>query len=423
MIDIPEIPKNIQIVADHYHKATGIPCSTLDTVHKFIVHGSNELEALFAKIDPLWVVHCLETHFHSAMLSERFGGSYIYFGLLSLLYWVSPVIMHGTMDYAIIAGPVMTLDPSEILEEHALEQEEDKTKILELLNTIPHIDINRIHSLSEVLRMCSGWASGYSEHRMVESRQSLELQSRLSENIQDMKNSSQECFHCYPIEKESAMQEAVRWGNKPRAIVLLNEILGIILFSSGASFDRITFRVLEIISLLSRAAVQGGANEEKVLEKTFLCQKEIRYYSSLEGLSIWLSKILDSYIDMVIISVNAEFDPTIAQALRYIHSHYSEHLSLEETARCIKLSPNYFSSLFNSRMGKSFSSYVNQIRVEKAQKLLLDTSLPIIEIAGMVGFEEQSYFSKIFKDISTISPGRYRKRGASFTRENHEIHS
>lgn len=271
--------------------------------------------------------------------------------------------------------------------------------------------------------MCSGWASGYSEHHMVKTRQDLELQSRLSESIQQLKGESKDQIHCYPIEKESALQDAIRWGDKAKAVTVMNELLGIIFFSSGNSLERISFRVMEILSILSRAAVRGGAQEEEVLTKSLQCQKEIRQYSSLEGISAWLAKVLHSYMEMMFVSMDDHYDPTIAKALRYIHANYSSHLSLEEAAHSAGLSPNYFSNLFNSRMGLSFSSYVNKVRIEHAQRLLLDTSFPIIEIASLVGFEEQSYFSKVFKEKTHLSPGKYRRQAGFFPANKHEIHT
>ncbi|MBI9094021.1 MAG: helix-turn-helix domain-containing protein [Sphaerochaeta sp.] len=424
MIANAEVPRGVRDITSHYSKATGIPCMVLDVLHHTLLDVENsELETLFSLIDSTWKDHCLETHLHSAVLSERFGGSYIYFGLISMLYWVSPVIIDGRMDYAIIAGPVMTLDSSEVLEEAVVAHIEEKDELMRILDSLTHIDINRVHSLSEVLRMCSGWASGYSEHHMVETRQSLELQSRLSENIQQLKSESKDQIHCYPIEKESALQDAIRWGDKAKAMTIMNELLGIIFFSSGDSLERISFRVMEILSILSRAAVRGVASEEDVLTKSLACQKEIRQYSSLEGISAWLAKVLHSYMEMVFVSMDSEYNPTIAKALRYIHANYSGHLSLEEAAHSAQLSPNYFSSLFNTRMGVSFSSYVNKVRIEHAQRLLLDTSFPIIEIASLVGFEEQSYFSKVFKEKTNLSPGKYRKQAGHFPSNRHEIHT
>ncbi|MDY0287905.1 MAG: helix-turn-helix domain-containing protein [Sphaerochaeta sp.] len=419
-----EVPQGVKDITSHYSRATGIPCMVLDVLQQTLLDsGHSELEALFSLIDPAWKDQCFATHLHSAVLSERFGGSYIYFGLISLLYWVSPVIMNGRMEYAIIAGPVMTLDVNEVIEEDVVAHVGDKDGLVRILETIPQVDVRRVHSLSEVLRMCSGWASGYSEHHMVESRQSLELQSRLSESIQLLKSEGREQVHCYPIEKESALQEAIRWGDKAKAMKIMNELLGIIFFSSGNSLERISFRVMEILSILSRAAVRGGADEEQVLTKSLQCQKEIRNYSSLEGISVWLAKVLRSYMEMVFVSMDSEYDPTIAKGLRYIHSNYSGRLSLEEAAHSAGLSPNYFSNLFNARMGVSFSTYVNRVRIEHARSLLLDTSLPIIEVAAMVGFEEQSYFSKVFKEVTTLTPGKYRKQARSFPSARHEIHS
>ncbi len=424
MKEIKPIPQSIIDVKDHYSKATGIPCMILDLNNQRLFSFDNEdLKSVFSYFDPLWEEHCLQTHLHSAFLSERFGGSYIYFCLISLLYWVSPVIIQGKMDYAIIAGPVTNFDMNDLLEEDQLDSEEKRERFKKVLHTIPQVEISRIHNLSEVLRMCSGWASGYSEHVMVENRHSLEFQSLLSESIQELKRTNREASFYYPIEKERLLQEAIQWGNREAATSTLNELLGMIFYSSGNSMEFLTFRIMELLSLFSRAAVRGGGDEEKVCRKTFSHLKEIRNYYSFEGFSQWLSTILHSYIDMVITSMEKEYDIVIAKALRYIHAHYKTGLTLDEVAESVALSPHYFSHLFNSNMGLSFSTYVNKLRIEYAQHLLLETSHPIIEIAAMAGFVEQSYFSRIFKEISGVSPGKFRIRGSAFPSENHEIHT
>jgi AraC-like DNA-binding protein len=62
-------------------------------------------------------------------------------------------------------------------------------------------------------------------------------------------------------------------------------------------------------------------------------------------------------------------------------------------------------------MGENLSSYLNRLRVEKACHLLTDTDLTLSEIAGSCGFEDQSWFSKIFKSYTGLSPGKYRGQG------------
>ena len=84
-------------------------------------------------------------------------------------------------------------------------------------------------------------------------------------------------------------------------------------------------------------------------------------------------------------------------------------ISLDEIAKEGFLSSSYLSKLFKTEMKINLSVYINNVRVEKSKLLLLDSSLSIVEVATMVGFEEQSYFSKVFKSITGVSPGKFRQ--------------
>ncbi len=420
-----DIPQGVHEVADHYSRATGIPCMILDVIHASMDDRQCSVCTLVNNADPKTAERCFQTHLHNAMLSERFGGSYIYFCLFSMLYWVSPVYMNGRMEFAIIAGPVMVLDDAEALEDPLVTSDEIRIKVERELKQLPHLEISRVHNLSEVLRMCAGWASGYAEHRMVENRQIMQMQSRLSEYIQEIKEGGDTAIdrlRSYPIEKEERLQEAIRWGDRQTAQEVMNELLGMIFFVSGNTIDRIRFRVIELVSLFSRAAVQGGAPEDEILEMSYRCQREVGYYNSLEGMALWLSKILHQFTDLVFASKDTEYGTMIAQAIRYIRKHFTEHITLEDVSAAVSLSPNYFSRIFNAKMNISFTSYVNRLRVEEAQRLLLNTRLSLVEIAGAVGFEDQSYFTKVFKRIASLSPGQYRKRAGRFPTDNQEIH-
>jgi transcriptional regulator GlxA family with amidase domain len=62
-------------------------------------------------------------------------------------------------------------------------------------------------------------------------------------------------------------------------------------------------------------------------------------------------------------------------------------------------------------MGENLSAYLNRLRVEKAAMMLAETGLPLIQIAEACGFENPSWFSRIFKLYAGISPGKYREKG------------
>lgn len=98
----------------------------------------------------------------------------------------------------------------------------------------------------------------------------------------------------------------------------------------------------------------------------------------------------------------------VREAQAYVAAHYGQKLTLCEVADAVHLSKNYFSFLFRAQTGLTFTQYVNRLRVEKSKEYLLHTSLPIVEVMLRVGFEDQSYFSKVFKQNTRLSPRQYR---------------
>ena len=69
----------------------------------------------------------------------------------------------------------------------------------------------------------------------------------------------------------------------------------------------------------------------------------------------------------------------------------------------------YLSTLFKKEMGISFTEYINDIRIKQTQDLLENTNLSLVAISSSAGFDCQSYFTKIFKSKTGITPSEYRK--------------
>ena len=96
-------------------------------------------------------------------------------------------------------------------------------------------------------------------------------------------------------------------------------------------------------------------------------------------------------------------------ALLYIQSHFKENISLEDVARRINYSPNYFSNKFKSYSGVTFKSYVMNLKLSFAEKLLRSTALSVTEICYQCGFRDFSNFLFYFKRRYGTSPNRYRQ--------------
>lgn len=106
--------------------------------------------------------------------------------------------------------------------------------------------------------------------------------------------------------------------------------------------------------------------------------------------------------------VGETVDPRIQKALRYIHQNYHMELTLEDVAKNSFMGVSYLSEMFKQEMGKGFSEYLTDYRMEKAKQLLSrESSLKVHEVASMVGYKDSNYFAKIFKKKVGAKPTEY----------------
>ncbi|AUS24768.1 response regulator [Paenibacillus polymyxa] len=103
-------------------------------------------------------------------------------------------------------------------------------------------------------------------------------------------------------------------------------------------------------------------------------------------------------------------NPTIRDIARYLDAHYDEDISLQDIASRFYLSREYISRKFKQEYGVNLSDYLCQIRMSKAKLLLLNDKLRLHHIAGMVGYQDEKYFGKVFKKLEGVTPGEFRRR-------------
>jgi AraC family transcriptional regulator, melibiose operon regulatory protein len=99
----------------------------------------------------------------------------------------------------------------------------------------------------------------------------------------------------------------------------------------------------------------------------------------------------------------------VRKAMLYIHRNFGSSIHVEDIASHVNLHPNYLHRIFKAHAGVTIMEYLQAIRVEKAEMLLIYTDIPIIDIAGEVGFGSRQYFSFTFKSAKGMSPAEYRK--------------
>ena len=99
----------------------------------------------------------------------------------------------------------------------------------------------------------------------------------------------------------------------------------------------------------------------------------------------------------------------ISSIMRYMQEHLSEEVSLSVLSEVFHLNPQYISQLFKNKIGVGFLAYLTNIRIEKAKKLLLSTSMSVTEIAEYSGYGDYRVFTKVFKKTEGITPSQFRR--------------
>lgn len=110
----------------------------------------------------------------------------------------------------------------------------------------------------------------------------------------------------------------------------------------------------------------------------------------------------------------AVVDSVVERALAYMEENYMQRLTLEQTAAACYANASYLSSAFKNAVGISFTDYLSEMRIRKARVLLENSQYRINEIAARVGYDDYSYFCRVFKKLVGVAPLRYRmgERGA-----------
>lgn len=98
----------------------------------------------------------------------------------------------------------------------------------------------------------------------------------------------------------------------------------------------------------------------------------------------------------------------IYKAVVYINSHYAEELNAGQLCTLVGMSYSFFSRSFKTITGKSFKEYLNITRVNQAERLLATTDKTVSEISSECGYNDVSYFVKVFRECKSMPPGSYK---------------
>lgn len=170
---------------------------------------------------------------------------------------------------------------------------------------------------------------------------------------------------------------------------------------------------MELLSMLLRFSANNGIAMGEDTEDMG------RLYSSLldmdpDALKNWLLEVSFSFREQLIRVRSSSTESLVTGAMEYVQNHFADaNLSLDDVCASLGVSNSYFSTVFKRETGNSFIGYLTDYRLDRAARLLIETSEKSYMIARQVGYSDPNYFSYVFKKRFGASPSKYRTEHAN----------
>jgi len=165
--------------------------------------------------------------------------------------------------------------------------------------------------------------------------------------------------------------------------------------------------VLHLTIILVRNCFQIGFKVEELFNISMEHAKVLMQAGSLQEIRIFLREFLCQLLNISSIKNKSDKYAIVMKAKAYINCHFHRAITLDEVARVVYLSPCYFSRLFSEVSGCTFQDYLTKVRINEAQKLLIEKKISLEEITTLLGYNDVSYFIRVFKKVVGLTPRQF----------------
>lgn len=163
------------------------------------------------------------------------------------------------------------------------------------------------------------------------------------------------------------------------------------------------------ITLFTRAAIEGGVPEETAYSLSDGYIQTVEECTDRESIERLSRKAAERFAQEVNKYGNPHYSRMVDRAVKYIHLHLHTSITLEAVSEAAGISPGYLSRMFRRETGMSIVDYIQKERIEAACNMLSYSEYTASQIGEYLCFANQSYFIRIFKKFTGMTPAKYRK--------------
>lgn len=356
---------------------------------------------------------CRQSYLHNCISAEEKKKPYMYycpFGLINITY---PILHEELPPYFITLGPLLLSQPDDLMLNNILELNYTlKPRYREIRQRLNEIEVKReseVKAMFQVLDTAiQGILSSISTANLLKETGDLPkesalhsidtwLETHINGNEHLTEADSEIDINYFPQRKTSLLTDK---DLKDYITDMADTIF------KEKTFEGMKYRAMKYVESLMLLSQSAGIHLELIFNAQCIDIDKFLQCDNPEDLSFLIGNVGDRFSQSYLSRKELTNKDIVFQAMDYIRAHYS-NISLADVAGVVGLSPAYFSSLFKKETGLSYTNYLNRIRISESKRLLRQEG-SIAEIALMVGYSDQSYFSNVFRKCEGVTPKSWR---------------
>jgi len=177
--------------------------------------------------------------------------------------------------------------------------------------------------------------------------------------------------------------------------------------SNICSYEEI-IQVCYKLVIAAKSVLNSRSVEKELIEDEIMLLEQIKDFEQLESLFNWIKDYFKNIFEVAKSKDKRKYNSIINYIVENIEKNYMSDIELNNIAKKLFLSANYLSTLFKKETGVSFKSYLTNHRLQKAKELLLDPHYKIYQIANIVGYENEEYLCRLFKNNYGVTCKEFR---------------
>ncbi|WP_019534678.1 helix-turn-helix domain-containing protein [Paenibacillus ginsengihumi] len=216
----------------------------------------------------------------------------------------------------------------------------------------------------------------------------------------------------FPQQLESELIDAIKLADEEKALELLKQWMNEV-FHKDRSLQDYQISLIRLLNDLMIVMQESGISLRQIdPEGGSLYDELLQLYASSEIEKWFKTKLVQPLVQVFKDRRDSQYQNLSEQIIHLIHTHYDTDITLEECAARLHYNAFYLSSVFKKETNQSFSDYLAAYRLNMAKKWLVETDIPIKDIAQKLRYNNPQNFIRSFRKQTDMTPGQYRSKYA-----------